>query len=100
MGKLESVPDRMNADLDDAWEVLAEPIQTTMRRYGVEQAYEKLKDLTRGQKVTRKVIEDFIYSLEIPEDVKRRLSALTPATYTGNAEVQAKSIRQSIKNKE
>ncbi len=100
MGKLRSVPDRINADLVDAWEVLAEPIQTAMRRYGVEQAYEKLKELTRGLKVTRKVIQDFVNGLDIHEEAKQRLSALTPATYTGNAEDQAKIISQSIKNKD
>jgi adenylosuccinate lyase len=90
--KLEADPERLAEDLDSNWEVLAEPIQTMMRRYGVDRPYEKLKELTRGQRVGRAEIAAFIDSLEIPEEGRRRLKALTPATYTGNAADQAKKI--------
>jgi adenylosuccinate lyase len=73
------------ADLDNAWEVLAEPIQTVMRRYGVPQAYEKLKALTRGNAMTKETIAAFIQTLEIPEADKARLTAMTPADYVGLA---------------
>ncbi len=73
------------SDLDHAWEVLAEPIQTVMRRYGVPNAYEKLKALTRGHAMTAKAIHDFIDTLEIPEEDKTRLRALTPKDYIGRA---------------
>jgi len=73
------------SDLDHAWEVLAEPIQTVMRRYGVPNAYEKLKALTRGHAMTAEAIHDFIDTLEIPEEDKARLRALTPADYIGRA---------------
>jgi adenylosuccinate lyase len=78
--KLEVDAMRLAADLDANWEVLAEPIQTVMRRYGVEKPYEKLKELTRGE------------GLDIPEAEKARLRDLTPATYTGNAAEQARRI--------
>ena len=78
--------------LDANWEVLAEPIQTVMRRYGIEKPYEKLKELTRGQRVTAEAMQAFIEKLEIPEAEKQRLITLTPATYTGNATEQAKKI--------
>jgi adenylosuccinate lyase len=93
MGKLEVNSQRLNEDLDNNWEVLAEPIQTVMRRYGIEKPYEKLKELTRGQSMTRESIQAFIQSLDIPDDARQRLLALTPHTYTGNAEHQAKAIR-------
>ena len=73
------------ADLQDAWETLAEPVQTVMRRVGTPHAYERLKDLTRGAGITREGIQAFIAELDLPEDDKRRLLALTPATYTGLA---------------
>ena len=73
------------ADLNDAWETLAEPVQTVMRRVGTPHAYERLKDLTRGAGITREGIQAFISELDLPEDDKRRLLALTPATYTGLA---------------
>ncbi len=75
----------LGRDLDDAWEVLAEPVQTVMRRVGYENAYERLKDLTRGAGITREGIQSFIADLDLPEDDKQRLLALTPATYTGLA---------------
>ncbi len=79
-------------DLDDNWELLAEPIQTVMRRYGIENPYEKLKELTRGQKVNQQQMQTFIQTLAIPEDAKARLMAMTPANYLGNAKDQAKRI--------
>ncbi len=71
--------------MDDAWEVLAEPIQTVMRRVGTPNAYERLKELTRGAGITQEGIQAFIAELDLPEDDKQRLLALTPATYTGLA---------------
>lgn len=92
MGKLEANPARMAEDLDASWEVLAEPIQTVMRRYGVESPYEKLKELTRGQRVTAARIREFIDGLEIPEEARDALREMTPASYIGNAAQQAKDI--------
>ncbi|EED32906.1 adenylosuccinate lyase [gamma proteobacterium NOR5-3] len=92
IGKLETNPSRMEDDLDASWEVLAEPIQTVMRRYGVEEPYEKLKTLTRGQRVTAQRIRDFIDTLDIPEEAREALKELTPASYVGNAAQQARSI--------
>ena len=80
------------AELDDNWEVLAEPFQTVMRRYGIANPYEKLKELTRGRKVTREIMENFLDTLEIPEEAKAQLRKLTPATYTGRAAELAKKI--------
>ncbi len=95
IGKLEVNNARLAEDLDANWEVLAEPIQTVMRRYGVPEPYEKLKELTRGkQGMTRAALHAFIHGLAIPNDAKQRLLALTPATYTGNAAAQAAAIRQ------
>ena len=92
IGKLELNAARLAQDLDNSWEVLAEPIQTIMRRYGVEQPYEKLKELTRGQDMTREVIQAFVETLELPEQARRELLALTPATYIGNAVEQTRDI--------
>jgi adenylosuccinate lyase len=92
IGKLELNAERLAADLDSSWEVLAEPIQTVMRRYGIEQPYEKLKELTRGQDMSRDTIQTFVAALDIPEEAKQALLALTPATYTGNAEQQAEFL--------
>ncbi len=85
VGKLEVNAERIAADLDNAFEVLAEAIQTVMRRYGVEQPYEKLKALTRGRAVDAAAIRDFVEGLEIPEHARRTLLDLTPSSYTGNA---------------
>jgi len=85
MGKLELNKRAIAADLDAAWEVLAEPIQTVMRRYGLPQPYEQLKKFTRGAPMTRELMQGFIAKLEIPQADKERLLALTPATYTGMA---------------
>jgi len=92
IGKLEVNARRTAEDLDASWEVLAEPLQTVMRRYGIEKPYEKLKDLTRGQDVNQATLQAFISGLELPEDVKAELSRLTPADYTGNAASQARDI--------
>jgi adenylosuccinate lyase len=92
LGKLEADPARLAADLDANWEVLAEPIQTVMRRHGVEKPYEKLKELTRGQRIGREELARFIDSLEIPEQAKARLRELTPGSYVGNAAAQARGI--------
>ncbi len=90
ISKLETNPDVIANDLECAWEVLSEPVQTVMRRYGVEKPYEKLKDLTRGQTINAEILHQFINSLEIPETEKKRLLKLTPADYVGNASQQAK----------
>ena len=94
ISKLESNPDVMAKDLECAWEVLAEPVQTVMRRYGIEKPYEKLKELTRGQSINEEILHNFINSLDIPEVEKDRLLKLTPATYIGNASEQAKSFSE------
>ena len=92
IGKLEVNADVISADLEHNWEVLAEPIQTVMRRYGVEQPYEKLKALTRGQKIDARAVREFVEALEIPATAKQELIKLTPASYIGNAVKQAESI--------
>ena len=92
ISKLEVNAPALAADLDDNWEVLAEPIQTVMRRYGLEQPYEQLKALTRGQRVERETLHAFIADLAIPDEAKQRLLALTPASYTGNAAAQARKV--------
>jgi adenylosuccinate lyase len=92
IGKLEADPARLAADLNANWEVLAEPIQTLMRRYGVERPYERLKELTRGQRIGREDLGGFVAGLEIPEEAKARLRALTPAAYIGNAAEQARAV--------
>lgn len=99
IGKLELNANRLNEDLDQAQEVLAEPIQTVMRRYNVEKPYEKLKALTRGQAMTREMMVNFVNGdelLQVPADERARLAELTPATYTGNAAEQAKQINDLI----
>ena len=92
IGKLEVNAAAMAADLDNNWEVLAEPIQTVMRRYGIEQPYEKLKALTRGQKINAATIRDFVDTLDLPEAARRELIELSPASYIGNAAAQAREI--------
>ncbi|MBB3046411.1 adenylosuccinate lyase [Litorivivens lipolytica] len=92
IGKLQINTARISEDLDAAWEVLAEPIQTVMRRYSVEQAYEKLKALTRGHTIDQAAIQAFVESLDIPAQAKAELQALTPASYIGNAAAQARAI--------
>jgi adenylosuccinate lyase len=92
ISKLQINPEAIEADLNANWEVLAEPIQTVMRRYGIEQPYEKLKVLTRGQRITSEQMQAFIEKLEIPAKAKASLLDLTPHNYTGYAEKLAKDI--------
>ncbi|MGQ9424557.1 adenylosuccinate lyase [Gilvimarinus sp. F26214L] len=92
IGKLELNVARLDEDLNEAWEVLAEPIQTIMRRHGVEKPYEKLKELTRGRAVTQAVMADFIDQLDVPDEAKAAMRKLSPMNYTGNAGEQAKKV--------
>ncbi len=93
MNKLEVNPQRIADDLNNSWEVLAEPIQTVMRRYNIDNAYDKLKELTRGQSgINRDSLAEFIGKLAIPEDEKQRLLKLSPETYIGKAAELAKRI--------
>jgi len=92
LGKLEVDDARIEADLDASWAVLAEAIQTVMRRHGIEQPYEKLKALTRGREIDRAGIESFVRGLELPEEARARLLALLPGTYVGEAARQARKI--------
>ncbi|KAB2969181.1 adenylosuccinate lyase [Zoogloea sp.] len=92
LGKLEAEPARLAADLDACWEVLAEPIQTVMRRYAVPNPYEQLKELTRGKGITKEALQQFIATLAIPEAEKARLLEMTPASYIGKAAELAKRI--------
>jgi len=92
IGKLEANTAALNADLDDNWEVLAEPIQTVMRRYGIENPYEKLKELTRGEKVNAEIMREFVSKLEIPDAAKQTLLDMTPHSYIGNAIEQARRV--------
>jgi adenylosuccinate lyase len=92
LGKLSANPERLAADLDAAWEVLAEAVQTVMRRHGLPNPYEQLKALTRGHGITADSMREFIASLELPADAKQRLLEMTPASYTGLAEKLARGI--------
>lgn len=92
ISKLQINEQRLAEDLDNSWEVLAEPIQTIMRRYNIEGAYEKLKDLTRGQTINQDTITAFVETLDIPEEAKQTMRDLTPANYIGNAIDQAKAL--------
>ena len=93
LNKLEANPAAMSADLDATWELLAEPIQTVMRRYAVPNAYEQLKDLTRGKGgITPETLRQFINGLAIPDDAKQTLLDLTPALYIGKAVALAKRV--------
>lgn len=95
ISKLQINEQALAADLDSSWEVLAEPIQTVMRRYAIEGAYEKLKELTRGQAINEAAMQSFVESLDIPQQAKADLKALTPASYIGNAIAQAKAIKDA-----
>lgn len=86
VSKLEVNAERLLAELDDNWELLAEPIQTVMRKYGIEKPYEKLKDLTRGKRVNQEIMADFIDNLALPDEVKSQMKEMTPANYIGRAE--------------
>ena len=92
LGKLQADPEAIARDIDQSWEVIGEAVQSVMRRYGIAEPYEKLKELTRGQVVDQKLMQNFIRSLEIPDDAKKRLLELTPSTYTGLAESLAKKL--------
>lgn len=92
LNKLETNPERLAADLDNTWEILAEPVQTVMRRYGIENPYEQLKELTRGKGVSKDALREFVSALAIPQDAKDLLLAMTPANYIGIAAKLAKAI--------
>jgi adenylosuccinate lyase len=92
LNKLQLNEQRISADLDNAWEVLAEPIQTIMRRYHIEEPYEKLKALTRGQDINKETILAFVETLAVPEEAKQVMRELTPANYIGNAIKQAQQV--------
>ncbi len=92
LNKLQLNREKIAEDLDRSWEVLAEPIQTVMRAYGVANPYEQLKVLTRGKKITADIMVKFIQSLDLPAEARQKLLELTPATYTGNAEAMARSV--------
>ncbi|MFC0254128.1 adenylosuccinate lyase [Massilia consociata] len=92
LNKLEVNAARLEQDLDASWEVLAEPVQTVMRRYGIENPYEQLKELTRGKGITREALQEFIGKLAVPQEAKDLLLQMTPANYTGLAAELAKAI--------
>ncbi len=92
ISKLEVNPQRLNEDLSNCWEVLAEPVQTVMRRYGIEKPYEKLKELTRGTGIDRAKLQQFVTTLDIPEEAKAALLKLSPASYLGTAAQQAEKV--------
>lgn len=92
IGKLLINDERLLEDLDNSWEVLAEPIQTVMRRYAIEEPYEKLKALTRGQAITPEILAEFLDTLDLPDKVREELKTMRPDTYLGNAVARAKKI--------
>ncbi len=92
VSKLQVNETNIAADLDNAWEVLAEPVQTVMRRFGIEQPYEKLKAVTRGKAITKEIMAEFIETLDMPAEAIAELKAMTPASYIGNAADQAKAV--------
>lgn len=94
LGKLETNPERLAEDLNNCWEVLAEPVQTVMRRYGVPNPYEQLKELTRGKGITPEGLRSFIQGLAIPDDAKKLLLEMTPASYIGKATELAKRLKK------
>ena len=94
LNKLQLNTKKLADDLDSSWEVLAEPIQTVMRLYGIKNPYEQLKTLTRGKAITAEILVEFVQSLEIPAVAKQRLLELTPAGYTGNAAKMAHSLKR------
>ena len=94
LSKLDINLNKLNEDLEQCWDVLAEPVQTVMKKYGIENAYEQLKDLTRGQGgITKSGLHNFIATLNIPDDAKQRLLNLTPQSYTGIAQQLAQKIK-------
>ena len=94
LGKLETNPERLAEDLNNCWEVLAEPVQTVMRRYGVPNPYEQLKELTRGKGITPEGLRSFIQGLAIPDDAKKLLLEMTPASYIGKATELAQRLKK------
>ena len=92
LNKLEINPAALNTELDNNWEVLAEPIQTVMRKYGIEKPYEKLKELTRGKKVDQQIMQEFVENLDMPQEGKDLLINMTPMNYIGNAVEQTRKI--------
>jgi adenylosuccinate lyase len=92
LGKLEVAPERLAADLDASWEVLAEAVQTVMRRHGLPNPYEQLKALTRGQGITAESMRAFVSGLDLPADAKQSLLDMTPGTYTGLAARLARDV--------
>jgi adenylosuccinate lyase len=92
LSKLEVNADRLQEDLESSWEVLAEPIQTVMRRHGIDNPYEQLKALTRGREIGPRELAEFIAQLDLPAEAKQELMALTPARYTGNAQIMAEAL--------
>jgi adenylosuccinate lyase len=94
LGKLETNPERLAEDLNNCWEVLAEPVQTVMRRFGVPNPYEQLKELTRGKGITPEGLRSFIQGLAIPDDAKKLLLEMTPASYIGKATELAKRLKK------
>ena len=92
IGKLELNAQAIDDDIDSSWEILAEPIQTVMRRYRIEKPYEKLKELTRGKQIDQRSVQNFVQNLTIPEAAKQELLQLTPRKYLGNAVEQARAI--------
>mgnify|MGYP005750863391 CR=1 FL=1 len=96
LGKLEVNETKLAQDLDENWEVLAEAIQTVMRRYGIEKPYEKLKDLTRGRRVNSQIMQEFVDQLDLPAEAKQSLREMTPGSYIGNAQRQAETIELAL----
>ncbi|QKQ24482.1 adenylosuccinate lyase [Candidatus Ruthia endofausta] len=96
ISKLQTNEEKLTQDLDNSWEVLAEPIQTMMRRYGIDNPYERLKDLTCGQMINAQVLAEFVKNLDMPDEAKIALSELTPMTYTGDAQKLANAIKKLI----
>ena len=92
LNKLEVNTAAIDADIDACWEVLAEPVQTVMRRFGLPQPYEQLKALTRGKGITESALREFIAGLELPADAKARLLAMTPRSYVGLAVSLARAV--------
>ena len=92
LGKLELNEERLREDLDRNWEVLAEPIQTVMRKVGMDHPYERLKELTRGRRVTAEIMQEFVKGLDLPKADKARLMKLTPSSYIGIAEKLARIV--------
>lgn len=98
LGKLEVNELNLRRELDENWELLAEPVQTVMRRYGIEQPYEKLKELTRGKRITQSDLASFIDTLDLPAEVQQELKTLTPANYVGQAEALTQDLRHQLEN--